>query len=229
MKAHYMQHVPYEGLGTIAPWLERHGARITGTRWYEPDAIIPPVEQVDLLIIMGGPMSVTEEDEYPWLVQEKTFVREMIAQGKPVLGICLGAQVIASAAGGAVYPNGEREVGWFPVAAVASGNADAFAFPAEFLPFHWHGETFDLPAGAVHLARSVACENQAFQLGERVIGLQFHPEVTPAVVAEFIDHNRDYLIDAPYVATEPTMLSAPPEYYRDMEELLERIMGWLVR
>lgn len=95
--------------------------------------------------------------------------------------------------------------------------------------FHWHGETVDLPGGAVHLARSVACENQAFQLGERVIGLQFHPEVTPAVVAEFIDHNRDYLIDAPYVATEATMLSAPPEYYRDMEELLERIMGWLVR
>ena len=114
MRAHYLQHVPFEGLGSIAPWLESAGYQITGTKLYE-STTIPNPEQFDLLIIMGGPMSVNDEERFPWLRIEKQFIRQTIESGKAVLGICLGAQLIASAMGESVYPNRRKEIGWFPI------------------------------------------------------------------------------------------------------------------
>jgi GMP synthase-like glutamine amidotransferase len=179
MRAHVFQHVAFEGRGSIERWLEEQRASVGHTRFYE-SATLPAVNDIDLLIVMGGPMSANDERTLPWLAGEKRFIRQAIDSGKAVVGICLGAQLIASALGARVYPGKEKEVGWFPVSAVPAGDARArFAFPAEALVFHWHGETFDLPAGAIHLARSLACENQAFQIGDRVVGLQFHLETTP--------------------------------------------------
>lgn len=229
MRAHYLQHVPFEGLGSIEPWLLARGCEITATRFYEDSGGLPRLEEIDLLVVMGGPMSVNDEAAWPWLVREKAFVREAIAAGKPVLGICLGAQMIASALGAKVYPNSEKEIGWFPIEAVPGEVADLFHFPSQAAVFHWHGETFDLPEGAVRLARSTGCENQAFQLGPRAIGLQFHLETTPQSAREIVSHCRAELVPARYVQPEAEILAAGPERYHAINELMSEVLAFLLR
>ncbi|MHB8791660.1 MAG: type 1 glutamine amidotransferase [Desulfobulbaceae bacterium] len=228
MRAHYFQHVPFEGLGSIEPWLESNGHTLTCTRFFEsPD--LPGPEAVDLLVVMGGPMSVNDEDKFPWLVLEKQFVREVIESGKPVLGICLGAQIIAKAMGAKVFPNQQKEIGWFPIHPISSCGDAGFSFPQSETVFHWHGETFDLPPGAIRLAKSEGCENQAFQLGKRVIGLQFHLETTPESAREIVSHCRDELVPSRYVQTEEEILSASPDRYTSINELMGSILAFLQR
>lgn len=227
MRAHYLQHVPFEGLGSINSWLEAVGAEVTGTRFFE-DSALPGVDEVDLLIVMGGPMSVNDETVLPWLVAEKEFIRTVIARNKAVVGVCLGAQLIASAMGAAVYPNGEKEIGWFPVAGVQADNArELFRFPEELLVFHWHGETFALPEGAVRLARSAACENQAFQLGSRVIGLQFHLETTPGGARAMIRHCRDELLPSRYAQTETEILATGETAYDTVHARMDEVLRFV--
>lgn len=226
MRAHYLQHVAFEGLGSIAPWLRGAGYTITATRFFG-SARFPHLNDVDLLIVMGGPMSVNDEQELPWLVQEKQFIRSAIKAGKPVLGICLGAQLIASALSASVYPNHSKEIGWFPVHAVPIDDPMYFRFPAVMEPFHWHGETFDLPVGAVRLAQSDACENQAFQLGKRVIGLQFHLETTPETARELVENCRDELSPAKYVQSETTILMAADEKSSPINDLMIEVLSFL--
>jgi len=170
MHAHYLQHVPFEMLGIIEPWLKAEGYEITSTRFYE-STLIPDRNEVDFLIIMGGPMSVNDESEFPWRVDEKQYVRSCVEKEKTVLGICLGAQLIASSMGARAYPNPVKEIGWFPVEGMPAPDGRAFYFPPSLEVFHWHGETLDLPSGAYHLANSEGCENQAFQLGRSAIGI----------------------------------------------------------
>ena len=117
MRAHYLQHVPFENLGCIEDWLESQEFQITSTQFYE-DAVLPKPEDIDFLIIMGGPMSVNDEAQYPWLVQEKAFIQSFIKTQKPILGICLGAQLTASALGSSVYSNQMKEIGWFPIRSI---------------------------------------------------------------------------------------------------------------
>jgi GMP synthase-like glutamine amidotransferase len=178
---------------------------------------------------MGGPMSVNDEDKFPWLALEKQFVREVIESGKPVLGICLGAQIIAKAMGAKVFPNQQKEIGWFPIHAVSSIEDAVFSFPQSETVFHWHGETFDLPPGAIRLAKSEGCENQAFQLGKRVIGLQFHLETTPESAREIVSHCRDELVPSRYVQTEEEILSANSDRYKSINELMGSILAFLQR
>ncbi len=177
MRAHYLQHLPFEGFGSIEPWLRHAGYEITNTPFYA-SSVLPPMKAIDFLVVMGGPMSVNDEDSIPWLGAEKRFIRNVIDSGKPVLGVCLGAQLIASALGADVYRNPVKEIGWFPVQGVPQNGILSFRFPAVTEVFHWHGETFALPPGAVLLASSAGCVNQAFQIGASVIGLQFHLETT---------------------------------------------------
>lgn len=226
MRAHYFQHVPFEGLGSIEPWLETAGYEITCTRFYE-SAVLPDSEQVDLLIVMGGPMSVNDEVEYPWLVSEKKFIRDMIESGKPVLGICLGAQLIARAMGARIYKNPVKEIGWFPIQGVESHDDSLFNFPPSADVFHWHGETFDLPPGATRIARSEACENQAFQIGSSVIGLQFHLETTQISSQNMVLHCGNELIPAKYVQTGEGILSAKPEKYNSINLMMGNILSFL--
>jgi GMP synthase-like glutamine amidotransferase len=209
MRAHCLQHVPFEGLAAIDVWLRRAGARVSTTRFYDrPD--LPDPADVDFLIVMGGPMSVNDEAQYPWILGERRFIREVIDRGAVVLGVCLGSQLIASALGMRVYPNRMKEIGWFPVtgASVEPGWPEWTLADRATTVFHWHGETFDLPPGAVHLARSEACAHQAFAVGRRVLGLQFHLEVTPAAVADMVRHGRDELRAAPFVQSEADILAA---------------------
>jgi len=226
MRSHYLQHVPFEGLGSIEPWLRAAGYEITNTRFFE-SARLPDPHEIDLVVVMGGPMSVNDEDEFPWLVQEKEFIRSAIGAGKSVLGVCLGAQLIASAMGAQVYQNPFKEIGWFAVQGVLPVDSLTFRFPPSVEVFHWHGETFDLPPGAIHLARSEGCENQAFQLGQSVIGLQFHLETTPESAREIVSHCRAELSPSNYVQSETTILAAAPERYRTINNLMDEVLSFL--
>ncbi len=226
MKAHYLQHVPFEGLGSIKQWLTSEGYAISSTQLYN-NACLPDLESIDFLIIMGGPMSIHDEVQYPWLTQEKLFIRRAIHAGIPVLGICLGAQLIASAMGAQVYPHDEKEIGWHPIYGIPSNETTCMNFPEKIDVFHWHGETFDLPTGALHLAKSDCCKNQAFQIGQSVIGLQFHLETTPDSAREIVAHCRAELTDTKFVQNENEILQAKPEKYQAINALMNDVLTYL--
>jgi GMP synthase-like glutamine amidotransferase len=228
VRAHYLQHVPFESPGSILPWLTQHGASVASTRLFEAHTL-PAVDDFDLLVVMGGPMSVNDEARHPWLIAEKRLVRDAIESGRAVVGVCLGAQVIASALGSRVFQNEAREIGWFPIAATPTPAPGTLRWPDKLTVFHWHGETFDLPSGAVRLASSEGCLNQAFQIGDRVVGLQFHLEATPETVAAMVEHCRHELTPDRYVQSERELLATPPERYvlpnRLMGQVLECVAG----
>lgn len=208
-------------------WLSERGWEIFCTRFFAGESP-PPVDEVDFLIAMGGPMSINDEAALPWLVTEKQFIRAYLATGRPMLGVCLGAQLMAGALGARVAPQAEREIGWLPIQGVANGG-DVFAFPPEVTVFHWHGEAFDLPAGSVLLARSEGCAHQAFQIGERAIGLQFHLETTSASACALCENCRDELTPGPWVQSEQTILDAPKETYAANHQLLDALLTYLTR
>lgn len=228
MRSHIFQHVSFEGPGSIEPWLRAAGHHITRTPFFKDGSTFPEVSDIDLLIVMGGPMSANDEKQFPWLAQEKAFIRRAIDAGKPVLGICLGAQLIASAMGARVYPNPTREIGWFPIHGCTAPGANNFSFPLSVDVFHWHRETFDLPPDAIHLASSEACRLQAFQLGTSVIGLQFHLETTPASARDIVTHCGAELIPDEHVQDAATLLSATPECYRTINHLMDEVLAFLL-
>ncbi len=229
MRIHALQHVPFEPPGSIEAWARYAGHALAVTHRYRGDPL-PMAQDVDLLVVLGGPMSVHDEARYPWLVGEKRFIERTIAAGARVLGICLGAQLIAQVLGARVYANSEKEIGWFAVETTeAARSAAVFQdFPRRLLAFHWHGDTFDIPAGAVHVARSAACAHQAFAFGERVLGLQFHLETTPAGARDLIAHGIDELVEGRHIQQPLAMLGYPERFAAinvAMQALLERLAG----
>jgi GMP synthase-like glutamine amidotransferase len=152
---------------------------------------LPAIEDVDLLIIMGGTMSVNDEVNYPWLKIEKRWLRRYLSQGKPAIGLCLGAQLIANALGAGVSLNPQQELGWTTVHKVRHIPEDCFRVPEQFEIMQWHSETFELPKGAIHLAENAACRNQLYQLGKNVLGFQFHPEITPHSLQLFLQNEEE--------------------------------------
>ena len=192
MRVFAFRHVPFEDLGLIRASLEERGISIEYADLYRPGAPVPDVTRAAGLIFMGGPMSAN--DDLPWLRQELQLISRAVDRRQPVLGVCLGAQLIAKALGSRVYQNAVKEIGWFEIHLTEAAARDAlFAGigPVETV-FHWHGETFDLPPGAQWLAYSEACRNQAFRAGANTYGLQFHLEVTPAMIEDWCarDANR---------------------------------------
>lgn len=230
MRIRCLQHVHFEGPAGIADWAEVRGHTVTLTPLYD-GAAFPDQGSFEWLVVMGGPMGVGDELVYPWLAPEKTFIRETIAAGKTVVGVCLGAQLIAEVLGARVYRNPEKEIGWMAIELTESARAlPLFGFlPPSLQVFHWHGDTFDLPPGAIHLARSGTCANQAFVHEGRVLGLQFHLESTPASVRAIVDHCADELVAAPYIQTAERMLAAAPEDYGQINGalfgILDRLAG----
>jgi GMP synthase-like glutamine amidotransferase len=200
MRVHFIQHVHFESPGYLLQWATEHQFTISFTKIYEA-VTFPSADDIDWLVIMGGPMGVYEEDKYAWLKAEKAFIRSVIEAGKKVLGICLGSQLIAEVAGAKVYPNHQKEIGWWPVKKVSNGQPEPLpaSRPDEFLTFHWHGDTFDLPAGATHLFATTVCPHQGYLLNKNVAGLQFHPEATPELIDNMIAHGQDELVMAPFI------------------------------
>lgn len=226
MRAHWLQHVPFEGLGSIEDWLRQRGYALTCTRLYAQEPL-PAVGDLDLLIAMGGPMSVNDEDGYEWLVPEKALLRDAVGAGVRVLGICLGAQLIADALGARVYPGSEPEIGWWPVSGRPAARAGELQFPQRLEVFQWHGDTFDLPPGAHCLAESAVCPHQAFSLGPRVLGLQFHLETTPASARSLIEHCGDELHPGGYVQSVGQMLDPDRTRYATLNAWMDRVLDHL--
>ncbi len=208
LRIHCFQHVSFEGLGCIESWIEQNNHSITYTKFYE-NIQLPDINNIDWLIVMGGPMGVYDDNQFAWLKEEKQLIKQAIDANKTVIGICLGAQLIAQVLGAKVYRNMEKEIGWFDVSLTAEGKESKLlqGFDNDFTVFHWHGDTFDLPKGAVHLIQTAACKNQAYVYKEKVLGLQFHFEVTENTLGKMIENGKEELVDGNYIQTEIKMLS----------------------
>ncbi|WP_298168745.1 type 1 glutamine amidotransferase [Acidithiobacillus sp.] len=191
-----LQHHPEEGLGSLQHIL---AAQKHQTEVHRLDLGVPvPDDLADYgaLIIMGGPMSVHDTDQYPWLLTEQQIIRRAVSEELPVLGHCLGGQLIAQAMGGQITPNPDGpEIGWWPVTKNPEAMSSVWLqeLPDTFTLFHWHGETFSLPSGAVPLLSSGLCTQQAFAIGKHCLALQGHPEVTPAMVQAWTESMADDL------------------------------------
>lgn len=208
MKIRYFQHVPFEDLGMIADWAKECGHILSGTAFYETGASsLPAMADYDALIVMGGPMGIYDEDVYPWLAEEKCHIRAAIEAGKHVLGICLGAQLIAASLDAKVAPHIHKEIGWFPVAVedIAMAHPILSGLNSAMTVFHWHGDRFELPEGSLHLMSSAACDNQAFLYGARVLGLQFHLEMDEYAIDSIIQACGHELVEGKWIQSAETI------------------------
>jgi GMP synthase-like glutamine amidotransferase len=207
MKFLAILHAPYEGPGQIEDWISVQNHELDKVFGWE----IPKITdaEFDALIIMGGHMGVNDTDLFPWLAEEKVFIKNAIDDGKKILGICLGSQLLANCMGARVYKNPEPEIGWFPVRKKFFMHSwfPIFDESEKVHVFHWHGDTFDIPEGCVPLFESEACKNQAFAFEDQLLGLQFHPEITEKQINEFIEHMRGDLKAAHFIQSEARMIS----------------------
>jgi GMP synthase-like glutamine amidotransferase len=231
VKIHCLQHLKNDTLGNIGIWIDEKGYRLTKTLLYE-NSVFPAPEEFDMLLIMGGTMSVYQEDEYPWLKPEKEFVKETIKAGKPIMGSCFGAQMIAEVLGGKVRENQYKEIGWHTVRSVEgkssseikSSKLPSCMFP-EFTGFMWHGDTFEIPAGAVKLFESEACQNQGFIYNGKVFGLQFHPEANRQWVRNLIRDSGHDLVSGKYIQSEKEILGQE-SFFESSRNLSFSLMDW---
>lgn len=222
-------HVPFEGLGCIEQWIIENGYSLSFTRFYE-EFSLPNPDEIDWLFVMGGPMGVYDEVQFPWLREEKEFIKQVISKGKTVLGICLGSQLIASALGASVYPNKQKEIGWYNLNLTEQGSIHPVfsGFETDFPVFHWHGDTFDLPTGSVHLASSDVCRNQAFLFKDNVLGLQFHFEVTTKSLNEMIVNGMSELIESETIQSAEQILKQT-EFIETNNVKMFKILDYLAR
>jgi len=229
MRMHVLQHVEFEGLGQIAAWATAKGWSITTTRFFAGELPPPTLAGIDFLVIMGGPMGVHDDRKLAWLTAEKKFLAESVRAKIPILGVCLGAQLLAIALGVRVYRGAYKEIGWLPVKVMPDGKASPFGalWPAEFEAFHWHGDTFDLPAGSVHVARTLGCKHQAFLANGRILGLQFHLELTPESVARLAKECDHELMPAVFVQTDTSTFVADSARFTRCHQLLGKTLDWL--
>lgn len=203
-----IQHVIYESPGLVQNWLDESGYYY---RVFEPgiNKYFPRVENYDALIVMGGPMSVNDEDTIPWLAEEKTVIHDFIQSGKKVLGVCLGSQLVSSVLGADVKRNKSLEIGWFPISVIKENLPVKYqdVFPEEFVSFHWHGDTFNIPEGAICFASSKATANQGY-IYKNIAAFQFHMEVTPWMLKQWIDlHGSDLNSELQSIQTKEEILN----------------------
>lgn len=228
MKILCLKHIAFEGPATFALWAQTRGHELEVVAVYQNQPL-PAPETFDALLVMGGPMNIYEDAIYPWLAKEKTTIRGAIAAGKHVIGVCLGAQLIAHTLGASVQSGADKEIGWFPI----HPNDDcpaAIPLPEELRVLHWHGDRFDIPSGAKPIAFSEACANQGFLYRDRVLALQCHLEMTPQSLALLIAACSNELIDAPTIQSAKTMLAEPDATYEAMQTVLfEMLDAWVAK
>jgi len=185
----FIKHIDIEGPETIGEFFQRNGFASTVIDLSRGDCLPRDLNSLDAVVCLGGPMNVDEEEKYPFLKPENEFIKEIIHQEIPYLGICLGSQLLAKASGARVTKAPVEEIGWYKVQLTPQGKADPLfqGLPERFEVFQWHGDTFEIPEGGVHLAESPICTNQAFRYGSNIYGLQFHIEVTPEMILEWLN------------------------------------------
>ena len=227
LRIHTLQHVPFEGLGCIEQWISKNHHTISYTRFYENNQLLD-INDFDWLIVMGGPMGVYDEAIYPWLAEEKAFIKQTIENGKTVIGICLGSQLIAEVLGAKVYPNKQKEIGWFNLQLSEESKTLPIIsnFENEFPVFHWHGDTFDLPADSKQLFQSEITANQAFIYNEKVLGLQFHFEVTEESLNGMVEHGKDELVASDTIQSAEQILQTTA-YIEQNNQLMFRLLDRL--
>lgn len=237
IRLHFFRHVPFEEPAFIGDWASAKGCSVSETKFYEGNSM-PSLSSIDWLVIMGGPMNVYEHKKYPWLKGEKDYIEKAVEAGKTVIGVCLGAQLIADVLGAGVFKAdgnkyGFKEIGWFPVRFLRK-NAPAFfadVLPAECTVFHWHGDTFDIPEGAVRLAESDGCKNEAFIYNDRVLALQFHMEMGKENILDIIENCRDDIKPGKYVKnyiqSADEMLKAAALYQENVRNVLYKMLDKL--
>ncbi len=227
MRIHILQHVDFENPGSIVDWTQEKQFPVAYTPFYLGESL-PLLGDFDLLVVMGGPMSIFDEETHPWIKDEKLFIKDAISSGKKVLGICLGAQFVADALGAKVFRNTEKEIGWFSLQKPVGTNHPLLdRFPeTTFQAFHWHGDTFEIPKGATRLFQSEATKNQAFIFENRVIALQFHWEVKPENVKLLLQHSSSDITPESFVQSPQAML-ARMEYFELSRNYLNRILRYL--
>ena len=207
------KNIETEGPGTIEDFLKEKNITYTILE-LSKTSYIPDPGAFDTLLMMGGPMSVNEDDIYPYIKKEEKLVRDFIAQDKRVLGVCLGAQIMAKALGSSVYEGSEKEIGWYDIDLTEEGLRDNRIvrlathpqdgdISREFKVFHWHGETFDIPDGAARLASSALYPNQAFRYGQNAYAFQFHIEVQKTMIYEWL---KNEAVDLDKIKTETEKL-----------------------
>ena len=228
MRVHYLSHVPFEQLGAMETWFQERDISIRHTLLFAGDGLPAPAD-FDVLVVMGGPMGADDDPRFPWMSAEKALIRESIAAGKKVLGICLGAQLIARVLGAPVSSNPEREIGWFPVYPTPAGKNDSVGrlFADAPTVLHWHGDTFAIPNGAVHLLESEGCRNQAFRYGDNVLALQFHLELENGNAQALCDACPEDLTPGRWVE-EREVLLGDEQRFEDARQLLGRMLSALL-
>jgi GMP synthase (glutamine-hydrolysing) len=198
------QHDPFEDLGFFAQVLDKEAASYRTVRLFHGEMPAEDWRHVAALIILGGPMAVDDEERFPFLRWEKRIIRAALDESVPMLGVCLGAQLIAATLGSPVYEGPVREIGWSPISITPHGQVDSLLgyLPENATVFQWHSQGCDLPPGAVCLASSMHYKTQAFRLGKLTYGLQFHLEVTPHMIERWIGERSKDLARTPYVSVE---------------------------
>ena len=224
------QHDPFEDLGFFAEVLEKQGAEYRVLRLFHGEMPTEDWDRVKALILLGGQMHVGEEDDFPFLRWEKKIIRAAIDEAVPILGICLGAQLIAATMGAPVFHGAVKEIGWSPISITPHGQVDSLLgyLPENATVFQWHGDGFELPSGAIRLASSIHFKNQAFRIGKSIYGLQFHLEVTPAMIERWIDQRSKDLALAPYVLADK-ILADTQNYAPTLKYYGERFLTEFLR
>ena len=225
-----LQHMPDEGPGHAADWLAAHGHSLEITRLFEPHPVFPALTDFDGLLILGGAMSVHDEDQLPWLLDEKAFIRAALRAGKITLAICLGAQLVAEALGGEVRPNHAAEIGFWTVrfSAVSLEHPLLRGWPEKAAVLHWHVDTFTVPPGALRVGMSAATATQGFVWGDGVIGLQFHPEMTVAMVEQLMAfEGHEHAEEQEFVQTAEQIRARLKSVWKG-RKLLEAVLANLV-
>lgn len=229
MRIFCLQHASFEGPGHIGVWARERGHAMETIHLWRGEAL-PPVREIDLLVAMGGPMSVNDESTYPWLAAEKQLIRNCIGEGRFVLGVCLGLQLIAAALGARVYRNRVREIGWFPVRMTPAARKSAYLsnLPRSLEVLHWHGETCDLPPGCTHLAESDGCAIQAFG-HPSALALQFHLEAAKDGIGDLIRHCAEDLCSGPFEQSAPDLLAGEQLHGETLRHALRGILSAVER